>query len=95
MIGGDFAKFCGLLRIYELYNSQFSIAATILDTNAYTKSKTKMYADECFLQPITAKLQSIYSTNQVNTDVKIFCCIHFEPKLTLCLRFDIGIFILK
>ena len=22
MIGGDFAKFCGLLKIYELYNTE-------------------------------------------------------------------------
>ena len=28
IIGGDFAKFCGLLRIYELYVHIYSVAET-------------------------------------------------------------------
>ena len=57
-----------------------------------------MYTTECFFnQLITAKLQSMYSTNQVNKDVKISCCIHFKPKrfASLRLQLDTGIFILK
>ena len=62
--GGDFAKFCGLLRIYELYyQKKVTLSVTVSDT-----SDTFLVATSVNFQPTSATLLVNFEAPKENAD---------------------------